>query len=96
MTPAADTARRQAYFVEHYRPGLDVPQLRSCIAGVRETVVDMEHAGEPIHYISSTIVPGDESFYCVIEAATEEDVRRAYARAAVPFERISAAIPVDN
>jgi Protein of unknown function (DUF4242) len=96
MTSGADTATRQAYFVEHYRPGLDVPQLTSCIAGLRETVADMEHAGEPIHYISSTIVPSDESFYCVIKAATEEDVRRAYARAAVPFERMSAAIPVEN
>ena len=48
--------------------------------------------GEPIHYVSSTIVPSDESFYCVIEAATKKDVRGAYARAGVPFERMSAAI----
>jgi hypothetical protein len=96
MARGADTGTRQAYLVEHYRPGLDVPQLTSVIARVRETVVELEIAGEPIHHVSSTIVPGDESFYCVIEAATEEGVRRAYARAGVPFERVSAAIPVDG
>ena len=92
MTRGPDTGTRHAYLVEHYRPGVDVSQLTSAIARLRETVVEMQHTGEPIHYVSSTIVPSDESFYCVIEAATEEDVRAAYARADVPFERMSAAI----
>jgi hypothetical protein len=94
MARGADTGTRQAYLVEHYRPGLDVSQLTSAVARVRETVVGMEHTGEPIHYVSSTIVPSDESFYRVIEAASEQDVRRAYARAGVLFERMSAAILV--
>jgi hypothetical protein len=96
MARDADTGTRQAYLVEHYRPGLDVSQLTGAIAAVREAVVEMEHTGEPIHYVSSTIVPSDESFFCVIEAAAEDGVRSAYARAGVPFERISAAIPVDG
>src|SRR5690242_13192917 len=92
MALGAGNGTRQAYLVEHYRPGLDVSQLTSAIAHVRETVVELEHAGEPIHYVSSTLVPSDESFYSVIEAASEEDVRGAYARAGVPFERMSAAL----
>ena len=96
MARGADTGTRQAYLVEHYRPGLDVSQLTSAIARVRAAVVEMERTGEPMHYVSSTIVPSDESFYCVIEAATEEDVRGAYARVGIPFERISPAIPVDD
>ena len=95
MARGADTGTRQAYLVEHYRPGLDVSQLTNAIARVRETVVEMEHTGAPINYVSSTIVPGDESFYCVIQAATEENVRDAYARAGIPFERMSAAILVE-
>ena len=95
MAHGADTGTRQAYLVEHCRPGLDVPQLTSAIARVRETVVEMEQTGAPIHYVSSTIVLSDESFYCVIEAAIEEDVRGGYARACVPFERMSAAILVE-
>jgi hypothetical protein len=95
MARAADTGTRQAYLVEHYRPGLDVSQLTSAIDRVRKTVAEMEHAGAPVHYVSSTIVPSDESFYCVIQAAAEQDVRDAYARAGVPFERVSAAILVE-
>jgi hypothetical protein len=95
MARGADSGTRQAYLVEHYRPGLDVSELTGVIARVRETVVGLEHTGAPIHYVNSTIVPSDESFYCVIEAATEEDVRGAYARAGVPFERMSPAIRVD-
>ena len=95
MGRGADTGTRRIYLVEHYSPGLNVSQLTSAIVRVRETVVAMEHTGDPIHYVSSTIVPSDESFYCVIEAAAEENVRGAYARAGVPFERMSAAILVE-
>jgi hypothetical protein len=94
MVRVAGTGTRQAYLVEHYRPGLDVSHLTNAIERVRETVVEMEDTGAPIHYVSSTIVPSDESFYCVIQAATEEDVRGAYARAGIAFERMSAAILV--
>jgi hypothetical protein len=52
----------------------------------------MERAGEPVRYLSATIMPGDESFFCLIEAASEEVVTDAYERADVPFERISTAI----
>jgi hypothetical protein len=87
---------RGAYLIEHYRPGRDLAELTSSIARVRETVLEMERAGEPVHYVSSTIVPNDESFLCVIEAASERAVAEAYARADVPFERISAAISAEG
>lgn len=83
---------RKTFLVEHYRPGLDVAQLTSSIARVRDIVGEMERVGEPVRYLSATIVPNDESFFCLIEAASQEIVSDAYGRAAVPFERISAAI----
>jgi hypothetical protein len=82
----------QTFLVEHYRPGRDVAQLSSSIARIREVVAEMERSGEPVRYLSATIVPGDESFFCLIEAASEEVVTDAYERADVPFERISTAI----
>ena len=83
---------RQTFLVEHYRPGRDVAQLSSSIARIREIVAEMERAGEPVRYLSATIVPSDESFFCLIEAASDEVVSNVYRRADVPFERISAAI----
>jgi hypothetical protein len=95
MAREAGDDAKQAYLIEHYRPGRDVAQLTTSVARLRETVMEMERAGEPVRYLSSTIVPGDESFLCVIEAASERVVVEAYARADLPFERISAAIAVE-
>ena len=92
MTREQRPEPRQTFLVEHYRPGRDVAQLSSSIARIRETVTEMERAGEPVSYLSATIVPNDESFFCLIEAACEEVVSDVYRRADVPFERISAAI----
>ncbi len=92
MTREQRLKTRKTFLVEHYRPGRDVAQLSSSIAHVREIVAEMERAGEPVRYLSATIVPGDESFFCLIEAASEEVVSDAYGRADIPFERISAAI----
>jgi hypothetical protein len=50
---------RKTFLVEHYRPGRDVAQLSSSIARVREIVAEMERAGEPVRYMSATIVPND-------------------------------------
>jgi hypothetical protein len=86
----------QTFLVEHYRPGRDVAHLTSSIARLRETVAEMERAGEPVRYVSATIVPGDESFLCVIEAASKGLVADVYGRAEVPCERISAAIYVED
>ena len=83
---------RQTFLVEHYRPGLDVEELRRWIGLVRDTVADLEREGKPMRFLRSTIVPCDESFLCVFEADAEELVREAYARAGIPFERISTAL----
>jgi len=83
---------RKTFLVEHYSPGRDATQLSSSIARIREIVTEMERAGEPVRYLSATIVPNDESFFCLIEAASEEVVSDVYGRADIPFERISAAI----
>jgi Protein of unknown function (DUF4242) len=94
MTREQRLEPRTAFLVEHYRPGRDVAQLNSSIARIREIVAEMERTGEPVRYLSATIVPGDESFFCLIEAAAEEVVSDVYRRADVPFERISGAICV--
>lgn len=80
------------YLVEHYRPGVPAEDLRRGAAQVREAVDQLEREGTAVHYLNATIVPVDESFLCVLESASEELVRKAYARAGISFERISAAI----
>jgi hypothetical protein len=93
MANRADAETRQTYLVEHYRPGLDVDELKHWAARVRDAAVAMEGEGRPVCYVRATIVPADESLLCVLEAASEELVRETYARAGIPFERLSTAIP---
>jgi Protein of unknown function (DUF4242) len=88
--PAAES--RATYLVEHYRPGLQLEELDHAVVRVRDAVSDLEREGKRVRFRRSTIVPADESFLCVIEAASEELVREAYARGGIPFERISNAI----
>ena len=92
MSRRSRTEERRTYLVEHYRPGVGVDGLRECAARVRETAVEMERAGSPVRHIRSTIVPADESLFCVFEAASEELIRQTYLQAGVPFERLSAVL----
>ncbi len=87
---------RQTYLVEHYRPGREVAQLTSTVVHLRETVAEMERAGEAVRWVISMIVPRDESFLCLIEATSERVVADVYGRADIPFERISPAICVED
>ena len=87
------TEARETFLVEHYRPGLTADELAAWAARVRDTTGEMEREGKPVRYLRSTVVPTDESLLCTFEAASEQLVREAYARAGIPFERITAVIP---
>lgn len=83
------------FLVEHYRPGLSSDRLAAAVAEVRAAAAGLAAAGRAVRYLRSTIVPADEAYLSLFEAASEADVRVAYARAGVPFERISAAISAE-
>ena len=88
-----DTETGETFLVEHYRPGLTADELGAWAGRVRDTTVEMEREGKAVRYLRATIVPTDEALLCVFEAASEQLVREAYARAGIPFERITAVIP---
>ncbi len=81
---------RQTFLVEHYRPGLPPQELELLAVRACAAVRDLERLGEPLRFVRSLIVPGDESFLSVVQAASEQLVREAYTQADIPFERISA------
>ena len=88
-----NTEARETFLVEHYQPGLSAEELGAWAARVRDTTNEMEREGKSVRYLRAAIVPTDESLLCVLEAASEGLVREAYARAEIPFERITAVIP---
>ena len=76
MSGRAMAASRQTYFVEHYRPGAGTAELEHVASRVRESVDALERQGRPVRFRHSTVVVADESFLCVVEAASEDLVRR--------------------
>jgi Protein of unknown function (DUF4242) len=96
MADRAVAEARQTYLVEHYRPGLTVDGLKQWAVRVREATDELGREGKSVRYLRSTIVPADESLLCVVEAAGEELVREAYARADLPFERLSIVLSEDG
>jgi hypothetical protein len=93
MAQQASETQRQTYLVEHYRPGQTADELWQWACRIRASAAELEREGKDVRYVSSAIVPTNEALLCVIEAATEELVRETYARAGIPFERLSAVIP---
>jgi hypothetical protein len=91
MSEEARSATQQAYLVEHYRPSSSAADLLEVAARVRSAVDELEREGRPLRFRHATVVATDESFLCVVEAASEDLVRIAYERASVTVERISAA-----
>jgi Nickel responsive protein SCO4226-like len=92
MARRAVTDPRQTYLVENYHPGLSAGELQAIVSRIRAAVSEMSRDGQAIRHVRSTIVPADESFLCVIDAASEQLVLDAYARASVSIERISPAL----
>jgi hypothetical protein len=89
MARQAAADARNAYLVEHYRPGLQVGGLRCLAALVRAAVEEFERKGRPVRFVRTTIVPADESVLCIVEAESEELLSEAYGRAGISFDRIS-------
>ena len=86
----------QTYLVEHYRPGFTATALEEWAARVRAAAAGIAREGNPVRYLRSTVIPADESLLCLLEASSGDVVRAVYARAGVPFERLTAVISDDT
>lgn len=84
--------QRATFLVEHYRPDVGVEELRRCVLSLRASVRDLERHGKPVRFLCSVVVPDDESFLVLIEAASPQIVQEACARASIASDRISIAI----
>jgi hypothetical protein len=92
MAQRAAADPRQTDLVENYHPVLSAQEHRQIVSRIRDAVSEMIRDGKSIRCMRSAIVPVDESFLCVIEAASEDLAREAYVRAGVSFDRISPAL----
>ena len=95
MARRASQHPSRTYLTEHYQPDITVEELERLVARVRASIGELELEGKEVRYLHSTIVPSDESFLLIVEAALEQLVREAYARAGVRVDRISKTLEDD-
>lgn len=82
----ADEATTE-YLAECFWPGVDEAAVHALDARAGASAGELTRAGEPVRYLGSILMREDEVVLCLFEG-TEEVVRRAAARAEIPFERI--------
>jgi hypothetical protein len=88
----ANPLRGATYLVEHYRPDLTIDAFRGTTHRVREAVAGMTE----ISFLHSTLIPEDETAFCVFRAESAALVEEAYRRAGVGFERIVEALELEH
>jgi hypothetical protein len=82
----------RAFLVEHYWPGVTTASFADASDRVAAAVRRLAESGAEIRFLHSTLVPDDESAYCVLTAASAELVERAYEAAGITFERLVEAV----
>lgn len=86
---------RLMFLVERYAADLSVDQL--LVAGRRaEEAAPLMAPGARTRYLGSLLLPSDEMALCLFEGTSEEVVRGAVERGALPFERITSAEAVNR
>jgi hypothetical protein len=79
---------QQTFLVEHYGPGITAEAFLEAAHRMRQVTEEMSSSSLEIRVLHSTLVPEDETSFCVLRAASLTIVEEAYRRAGLPFERI--------
>ena len=88
----ADPAPTRTFLVERYWPGVDEATARNVVASLEQAARAMTAEGTPVAHVGSILMPADEVVFSLIEAADEHAARQVNERAAVPLDRIAAAV----
>jgi hypothetical protein len=75
------------YVAECFWPGVREDDLSALDQRVAAVVAKLSGGGEPIGYLGSILMRGDDVVLCLFRGA-EATVRNAAAQAEIPFERI--------
>jgi Protein of unknown function (DUF4242) len=79
------------FLLELYVARSDGEAAERTVARARRAAEALTREGTPVRCVSSIFVPEDETCFLLYEAGSVDVVREAAGRAALPFERITAA-----
>jgi muconolactone delta-isomerase len=80
--------------VESYPVGLTADQLTAASDRAARVAEELRLEGIDVKLIESTLVPAEDSLFCIFEAPSREVVEQVATRAAIPIERLIEAVDV--
>jgi Protein of unknown function (DUF4242) len=80
------------YLVETYVPQTHAQDARAAGQRARAAARQLSRAGEPVRYVRTTLLPGDETCFHVFDAPSEAAVAEACRLASVATPRIVRAV----
>ena len=83
------------YLAERYEPGATRERVEADAAKLAAAADRLRADGHLIEFLGSTFMPTDEGVFSRFASVSEELVALAHERAAVPFERIVEARPLE-
>ena len=90
---AHESVSTTQYLAEIFAPRCTRDRLRAESLRVRAAAEALADSGEPVRYLHSLLVPGEEIAFHFFEAEQPEAVAHALHGAGLEAERISLAIP---
>jgi len=82
------------FMVESYPVGLSAEELTAASDRAAEVTDKLRLEGIAVWLIESTLVPADDSLFCIFEAPSKAVVEEVASRAALPIERLVEAVNV--
>lgn len=76
------------FFVERYWPGVTDDLFQAAIARLEDALDVLRASGIAVRHLGSTLVPDEESVFCLFEAANQDAVIELNERAAFAYDRL--------
>lgn len=86
----------RVYLVECFSPGVRRDDVESAAARTVVACEELRARGVSVAYAGAILVPGDEVVLHLFNSESEDAVRAASERAALPFERILETVSFDG
>ena len=80
------------YLVERYLPGEPATELARVAHRAETTTAQLRAEGIPVRYMGSTLVPEEQTCFCLFDAPSDREVLAANDRAGLGYERIVSAL----
>lgn len=80
--------------VESYPVGFTQAELTAATERASKLSAQLRIDGIDVRLVESTLVPAEESLFCIFEAPSREVVEQVVSRSGIPLERVSQVVDV--